>query len=241
VILEDPVAEADRLLTAAEMTRVQVRMVGGVAVNMRCPSIRTLDSPRTYRDLDLCGRCRDTKRIEQLLETLGYAPSRRFNVLNAGERLLFDDPAHGKHVDVFLDVMRMCHDLDLRDRLTLDAQTLPLADLLLSKLQIVEMTERDMLDVLALLNDHALREREEACINLARVREVCAGDWGWWRTAMDNLEKIAVRGDGWAAQAPQRVQELRDFLIEVPKSASWRLRATVGNRKRWYELPEEVR
>ncbi len=161
-------------------------------------------------------------------------------MLNGGERLIFDDPAQGRHVDVFLDVLRMCHDLDFRRRLNLDAQTLPLADLLLSKLQIVEMTERDALDTLAILRDQTLRDGDEAGINLRRLAEVCGGDWGWWRTTGDNLEKLSVRSAGFA-DCREQVLRLRQFLRDVPKSPRWRARAVIGDRKRWYELPEEVR
>ncbi len=133
----------------------------------------------------------------------------------------------------------MCHDLDFRRRLTLNAQTLPLADLLLSKLQIIEMTDRDVLDTLAILRDQPLQAGEEG-INLHRLAEVCGGDWGWWRTSSANLEKLSARSDG-ALECRDQIVRLRQFLRDLPKSPRWRARAIIGDRKRWYELPEEVR
>jgi hypothetical protein len=120
----------------------------------------------------------------------------------------------------------MCHTLDFRRRLTLDAQTLPVADLLISKLQI--------------LRDQPLQTGDKAGINLHRLAEVCGGDWGWWRTTSANLEKLSARSDG-DVDCRDQILRLREFLRDVPKSPRWRARAVIGDRKRWYQLPEEVR
>ncbi len=162
-------------------------------------------------------------------------------MLNGGERLIFDDPAHQRHVDVFLDVLRMCHTLDFRRRLTLDAQTLPVADLLLSKLQIIEMTERDVLDTLAILRDQPMQLSDDVGISLQRLTEVCGGDWGWWRTSRATLEKLSARSDDDPLECRDQILRLREFLRDAPKSPRWRARAIIGEHKRWYGLPEEVR
>jgi hypothetical protein len=130
--------------------------------------------------------------------------------------------------------------------------TLPPADLLLSKLQIVEQTDRDAQDVLALLADHELAEDDRDGIGLPRIRQVCGNDWGWWRTVDDNLGRLIARWKGPAApdgsapvtalaRACDRAQALRAALAATPKSMGWRARAAVGPRIRWYDLPEEVR
>ncbi len=134
----------------------------------------------------------------------------------------------------------MCHDLAFSRRLVLNPQTLPAADLLLSKLQIVEMTDRDVLDTLAILSDQPMSEGDEAGINLHRVAQVCGGDWGWWRTTTVNLEKVTTWVGG-LGEGREPAVRLRRFLDDVPKSPRWRARAILGDRKRWYDLPEEVR
>ena len=197
--------------------------------------------------------------IARLMAGLGYGASTGFNALNGAERMLFHDPG-GRRVDVFIDTLRMCHELPFRQRLTAWPLTLSPADLLLSKLQIVEFTDRDAQDVLALLADHPLSEADGEGIDVRRIREVCATDWGWWRTVDDNLAGLITRwemasatggaGAGAAdagapteasSRALERARDLQARLAAAPKSVGWRLRAVVGPRLRWYDSPEEVR
>lgn len=240
----DPIEEARRILREAEAVGVLLRAIGGVAIALRSPSVAELEPPRTYHDIDLAGRGGSTPAIDALFASLGYEAADRFNKLNGSERLLFHDPG-GRRVDVFVDRLRMCHTLELADRLTIDPLTLTPADLLLSKLQIVEMTPRDVQDILALLTDHPLVEVQGKGIDLGRIRSVCASDWAWWRTVTGSLGTLR---NGWLRAASERERAaaesaavlLRD-LREAPKSAAWHARSWLGERKRWYELPEEVR
>lgn len=246
--LADPVEEARRILAAAEARRFPLRAIGGIAVALRAPSVRGLLPPRTYHDLDLAARP-PRARLEALFTELGYEPSSRFNTMNGSERLLFHDRS-GRRVDVFIDTLRMCHVLPFGSRLELEPATLPLADLVLSKLQIVESTDRDRQDLAALFADHALTDGPGG-IDRQRIIHVCARDWGWWRTVDANLERLTTT---WRAaeggpedpgrilgRAASRADALRADLAAAPKSTRWHLRATVGERLRWYEEPEEIR
>jgi len=248
-VLPDLVDETRRILAAADTTHVPLRAVGGVAIALRAPSIARLHPARQYHDIDLAAAAPRAP-IERLLTDLGYVPARRFNTLNGAERLLFHDESD-RRIDVFLDRIRMCHELSFRHRLERDALTLPLADLALTKLQIVELTVRDAQDLAALLADHELTE-DDAGIAMGRIAEVCASDWGWWKSVDDNLRRLV---DRWRAEAigrseveaqvlgtaAARALVLRDRLIAAPKSMAWRLRAAIGDRVRWYDEPEEVR
>jgi hypothetical protein len=244
----DPVDETRRILRAADDSGVPVRAVGGVAVAISAPSIRLLSPTRTYHDIDLVGRAPRAP-IERLLGDLGYAASKRFNTLNGSDRLLFHD-AGGRRVDVFLDVLRMCHELPFGDRLMVAPLTLPPADLLLTKLQIVELTDRDADDIAAVLTDHDLTDDDRG-ISVARIEAVCGADWGWWKTVDDNLGRLIERwgraavekpGDGpLMSTAVARAGGLRSRLATVSTTLSWRLRALVGERMRWYDQPEEIR
>lgn len=251
-ILADPVAEAARILRTAEARGVVVRMVGGIAIRMRAPSIAGLLPRRDYHDLDLAGPAGSAARLTELLGELGYDASRRFNTMNGHERLLYWDPVNGRRVDVFLDVLRMCHELQFRERLTVDPATLPLADLLLTKLQIVQLTERDGQDVCALLADHALADDDAGGIATPRILALCSADWGWWRTVTGNLDQLVAEWRDQAAAGPpgqrdvleraaDRAADLRHRLDAAPKTTRWRIRAAIGERRPWYELPEEIR
>lgn len=248
-VLPDPVDEARRILAAADAVRVPLRAVGGVAIALRAPSVQRLHPPRTYHDIDLAAAAPRAP-IERLLTDIGYVPARRFNTLNGAERLLFHDQSD-RRIDVFLDRIRMCHELSFRHRLERDALTLPLADLALTKLQIVELTVRDTQDLAALLADHELTE-DDAGISMRRIVEVCANDWGWWKSVDDNLRRLVERWRAEAIGRPEaeaqvlgtaaaRALVLRYRLIASPKSMAWRVRGAVGDRVRWYDEPEEVR
>jgi hypothetical protein len=243
-VLQDPVEESRRILAAAEERGLLLRAVGGIAVALRAPSVRQLDPPRTYHDIDFATRGGSTPAVSDAFVALGYRASERFNKLNGSERLLFHDPG-GRRIDVFVDRLRMCHTLEFGDRLGQEPLTVTLADLALSKLQIVEMTARDGQDLLALFADHPLVDARGDGIDTERIVAVCSTDWSWWRTVTDNLRTLR---DRWTAGqsalerlAAQRAISLDQLLDEAPKSLAWRMRARLGAHKRWYDLPEEVR
>jgi hypothetical protein len=250
LILGDPVTETRRILQAAEATAVPLRAVGGVAIALIAPSIVRLDPPRVYHDIDLVAPS-GTPAVGRLLVDLGYQAARRFNTLKGSERLLFHDN-DGRRIDVFIDTLRMCHTLEFRRRISLQPMTLPAVDLLLSKLQIVELTDRDAQDVAALLADHPLTTSDGDGIDMRRMREICGNDWGWWRTVDGNLGRLAERwvaaraaadldGSQVLGTALVRGNELRQTLASLPKSARWTMRAVIGARLRWYDEPEEIR
>lgn len=240
----DPVLEGGRIADAAAARQVPVRLTGGVAVARRCPSAAGPPLARVYKDIDVVtvGGGRDA--TVALLESLGYEADREFNTLHGSRRLFFWDPTNGRQLDVFVDEAQLCHRIDFRSRLELDAQTLPLADLLLMKLQVVETNEKDLIDICAILSDHDLTE-DESGVNVAYLADLAAGDWGLWRT----LGMVAERAEDFARElagfergelVAARLEGLRRRLEEAPKSRGWKMRARIGDRKRWYELPEEV-
>jgi hypothetical protein len=246
----DPVAEADAILQEAERAGVLLRATGGVAVALLSPSARRRPLRRDYQDIDFFGLSRDAEVLGAFFAGLGYAPEEEFNVLHGQRRLFFREPQGRWEADVFLDRIEMCHQLDLRDRLAGHARTLSPADLLLSKLQVIETNEKDLQDALALLGDHELGEGPGA-ISLERIDELCLNDWGWWRTVMlvgERVREAAERMSRGAdaevtetlAAAARRLEVLLVHLDEAPKSRRWKLRARIGERKRWYETPEDI-
>jgi hypothetical protein len=244
-ILEDIVAEGERLLALADEASVDLRLLGGVAVRLHAPDVpAALD--RQYKDLDFAIPKRASAPLDQLLRNAGYTPHVSFNAMHARERALFFDDDHGRQVDVFVDSFRMCHAIPLADRFDVEKGTVPLAELLLTKLQIIELNEKDVRDTVLLLYGHEVAEHDDDAVNCARIATLCASDWGLWRTITANLERCREHvadydlSDGHREQIAARVGQILDRVEAQPKSRGWKLRAKVGERKRWYDLPEEV-
>ena len=244
-ILPGVVDEAERLLDQAQRDGTTLALLGGVAVRLHARQIPPcLD--REYKDIDFAvpkGRGGDADR---LLRAGGYEPEITFNAMMGKERMLFHDTAHGRQVDVFVGSFRMCHQIPFGNRLVAGERTVPLAELLLTKLQIIELNEKDVRDTLLLFHGHEVADHDDDAVNGARVAELCAGDWGLWRTITGNLTRCREHlGDyelpeGDAERIGQRLDTVMARIDEAPKSRGWKLRARIGERKRWYELPEEV-
>jgi hypothetical protein len=242
--LEDTTAEAARLAEAARAAGLPLVLIGGVAIWMRCPSARSGPLTRSYGDIDFAGRSSDRRAITAFIEEHGYTADRMFNAIHGATRLNYHDPVHGRPIDVLLDRFVMAHELDLRGALGTGALTLPLADLLLTKLQVVNLNRKDLVDILALLLDHPLGAGE---IDVDRILEVTRSDWGFEHTIHRTLttlrEQIAEFELDVAAVGviSERAAELDATLDAAPKTLAWKMRARVGERVRWYQEPEEAR
>lgn len=239
----DIIEEARRVTTAAAQDRVALKLTGGLGIYFHAPTAREAPFRREYRDLDFISLSVQRTAVQALLERLRYEPDRPFNTLQGLRRLRYWDPLHDRQVDVFLDEFRMCHTIDLRDRLHRPEGVLAPADLLLTKMQIVELNMKDLTDVVALFLDHPVGEGDGEVINAAYVAGLLARDWGLFRTLQLNAERIqTVR-----SQLPvptdaagARLAALWRVIEAHPKPPSWRLRARIGDRLRWYDVPEEA-
>jgi hypothetical protein len=240
--------EAKRILDKAKQGGIILRLLGGVAVKYHCPSATHRSLQRSYPDLDFFGRGKQGQEIRNLFLGLGYEPNQRFNALHGATRLIFEDAKNQRVVDIFLDVFRMCHTLHLGDRLTLDDYTISISDLLLTKLQVVEINEKDIRDLIAILNDHDVVERiasvDKEVIDAGYIASLCADDWGLCKTISLTLNKLLMFLSKYELEpeAKQilstRINKLLHSIQIVPKSFKWKLRDKVGEKKRWYDLPE---
>lgn len=234
------------IIDAAREQGLTIRVIGGVAVRLRAPSALHRSLQRPYGDIDMVGKLKEAQKYGSLLEGLGFEPNRPFNILNGSSYLRFDHAAHAVHVDIFLDKLEMCHSLRLLNRLDIDDFTLSLSDLLLTKLQIVHLTEKDIRDVVALLLDHPVEDpsQDTDTVDADRIATICAADWGWYRTVTGNLARCRnwvdryLDGDN-KTIAIERIDALRDAIDAAPKSVKWKLRAKLGDKVKWYELPED--
>lgn len=241
---EDFMANMNVILASAKENGVILRLIGSIATRLHSPSARSQVIPRALTDIDFVGYSWQSKKVETLLQKLGYAGDDEFNMLHGSERLLFLGK-NGLHIDVFFDVLTMSHRLDLRGRLELDYPTISLTDLLMTKLQIVELNEKDVKDMICLLNDHDFADFDQPeKINSKYIADLCSKDWGVYKTFTMNLNRILAHLDKLGSDEKMRTRVadqckvLLNQIEQVPKGAKWKMRARVGEKKRWYELPE---
>jgi hypothetical protein len=242
--LEDPIAEAGRIASAASAARVGVKLMGGAGIHLHSPSAHRPPLKRKYGDLDYAMPKRDRKAVLAFFPSLGYEANERFNLMQGDSRLYFFDNEHGRQVDVFIDAIRMSHVIDLRGRLDFEGPCASPSDLLLSKLQIYEVNRKDLVDLTALLLDHPIAPRRDEAIDPEYIARLTAEDWGFYRTLQMNIEKLDSTLDELDVDRElvrSRLAEIWKAIEAQAKSLRWKLRAQVGDRVRWYELPEEVR
>jgi hypothetical protein len=240
-------AEGRRLLQEAATRGLDLRLLGGIAIWARSSNGARNMLGRDYPDIDLAARKKQSRPLRHLLEELGYEPERTFNATHGARRLLYYAPDRSYHVDVFLDDLGMSHNLDLARHLTDEELTVPAAELLLSKLQIAELNRKDAADAAMLLLEHDVADEDgPRRLNVRRVASLLAADWGLYTTATDNLARVRqllpelLPDDEPRRIAEARIDELLLRLEDAPKTRAWKLRAMIGRRKRWYEVPEEI-
>ncbi len=242
---DDPLPEAVMLARGATEAGLPLKLFGGLAVRVLCPGF----PPRLRggQDIDFACLSRGRAKVVAYLEQNGCQPDRRFNNLN-GDRQMYFTSRSGRPVDVIVDRLSMCHTLDFRGSFGRLPMTLDVVDLLLSKLQIVELNEKDVRDVLQLLAAMPVGGNAAPSLDTDRYRTLLGADWGWWRTVTGNLAKLPALVAQRPALAPPnppldpiaQSRRLLELAESAPKTVKWRLRSNVGERMRWYELPEEV-
>jgi hypothetical protein len=245
-IRSDIVDEAARVSAAAIAADVPVRLIGGLAIRLHTRNELPVALARDYQDIDLVTTSKGGKRTLKLLAELGYTGNDRFNAINAGHRAVVYDMAHGRQVDVFIGEFEMCHKLDLASRLGVDTQTVPLAELLLTKLQVVRLNRKDLVDIVTLLYEHDVGDHDDDTINAALIARLLSSDWGLWRTSRGTIETAQARladlklDPAGEQRVRERLERLWRYIEDEPKSLRWRSRARIGDRARWYEEPEEI-
>jgi len=243
---EDPLTDAMRIARGAVEAGVGLKLLGGLGVRVVCPDY----PPRLRRDQDIDFAClsKERKAVAAHLEKAGCEPDRRFNNLNGDRQMYFTAPS-GRPIDVMVDRLTMCHTLDFRPSFRKLPYTVDVVDLLLSKLQIVELNEKDARDIVQLLSCMPIaRAGDGLAIDSDRFCSVLSADWGWWRTVTGNLnrmpkllsERPQLAQPGMSFDPAAQAARLLELADSAPKSMKWKMRAGIGEKVRWYELPEEV-
>jgi len=241
--------ELKRILTASEKAGLTLRVIGSLAFQMHCPRYGYFQQAlgRAYTDIDFAAYRKQTKEINILMAGLGYAEDREVFIVSEGDRAIYNNPQNGLHVDVFYDKLDFCHVIHWNGRLEVDNPTIPLAEMVLEKMQIVKINEKDVIDTIMLLMEHPLGKEDREIINIERISALCAQEWGLWRTTTMNLDKVKQLAMGY----PQLTDEQKRHVVsqvdsaiqridKEPKSLAWRLRARVGDRVKWYKEVDEV-
>ncbi|MDV3244521.1 MAG: nucleotidyltransferase family protein [Nitrososphaerales archaeon] len=232
---------AVQIIDLAETRGVRLRLLGGLAFKRLCPSAYETRYYRENKDIDLMGRRGDSRVVVKIMETLGYRPREMFNRLSMGKRLIYYDLVNRRRVDIFLDEFEMCHKFNFKDSLEPRTYTLPITELVMTKLQVVEKTEKEYLDLIAAFHDFDVTN-DHGEIEGDRIAEACARDWGVYTTFGKSLGALkqwaeTLASDDRSVIVP-RIETLIGMIEARPKGLPWKMRARIGEKARWYEIPE---
>lgn len=251
-ILEDFYSERTRILNALKdepYEHIIMRLIGALAFRTHCPQYGYLQDElgRKFTDFDFASYPRYARGITKVLSELGYQEDKPVTQLFGERRMLFHDPVFGRHIDVFFNALEFSHHLSFVGRLEVEQVTLPLAELMLEKMQIVQINEKDLIDALMLLREHPIGDIDQETINAGLIARTLANDWGLWRTVTGNLkllEEILSRYDRLNEEdrnvIRSRIHELQARIDTAPKTLRWRTRARIGEKVKWYKDVEEL-
>jgi hypothetical protein len=245
------IAESLRIVKEGEKRKIPLRLMGGFAIRLHCPNsehiYELLDRKPAY-DLDFVTYSKHRPLIKKLFADLEYAPMASMALLfdTGRNRAVYKDEKHNRSVDIFFDKLEMCHVIEFKDRLELDYPTISLADLLLQKIQICEINEKDIKDIMILLREHQVGATDQETVNINYIAKTLSKDWGFWYSSINNLKKTRAFlaeykiPDEGRKDVETKIDTTLKVLEEEPKSAQWKLRSKIGTRKRWYTDVEEL-
>lgn len=251
-IQEDFYSERSRILTALEQpenSHMIMRLIGALAFRTHCQEFGYIQDAlgRVFTDIDFASYPRFTKDIQRLLTRLGYEEDKMVTRLFGDSRMLFHDPKFGRHIDIFFDRLDFCHVLPLIGRLEVETLTLPLAELLIEKMQIVKLNEKDLIDTIMLLREHPIGDTDHETINATVICKLVRNDWGLWKTLMVNLISVSSVLESYPQLTEkdrevvrERVANLQKRVTNSPKSLKWKFRNMIGDRVKWYKEVEEL-
>lgn len=232
------------LVDRAREAGIELRILGSLAYRLHCPvNIVVFDEmKRDLTDVDFAASGRQRKDVRTFFEGLGYVIDQDLLVTTEGARFAFTEPETGMIVDVFFDELNFCHPIPLRDRLSLDYPTITPTDLLLEKLQIVEINPKDIKDSIVLLLEHPLESDQPDSVDGTYIAQLLSADWGFYYTVTQNLDHLrrelsSAQGltSEQARLVRERIDALADQVENAPKTWKWKLRARIGPRVKWYQ------
>jgi hypothetical protein len=242
--------EAFRIMEEAEKHGIILRLLGSVAIKLHCPNFSDLytQANRPLTDLDFMTYGQFNSSLREFFENLGYTTDERIlRYFGRYRHIYHSNKVEGLHVDIFFDQLSFCHPINFKGRLEIDNPTIPLAELLLEKMQIVEINEKDLKDTVILLREHQIGSSSSDEIDGKYVAKTLSNDWGFYYTLTTNLNKVEqyLKDFSQLTEADrqvisQRLDDVRQLIEAEPKSLKWKLREKVGTKVRWYREVEEV-
>lgn len=243
------IEQAYKILDQADKRNLTLRLLGALAFHVRCPQFNYIhkETQRFFTDIDFMAYGEQMGEIEQMFRDMGYVEDLRIKSVPGLRRSIFFNQNHGWHTDVFYDVLEFSHEINLRGRLDLDHPTISLVDLLLEKMQIAQINEKDIIDTLILLREHDVSHLDDNGIRIDYLAQTCKADWGLWRTVTNNLTKVNQLADKYDVLTAgdrqiirERLQSIVTRIDEEPPTLRWRLRSRIGERVKWYRDVDEV-
>jgi hypothetical protein len=242
---EQFVAEAMDIVQRMKEANIPLRIMAGCAVRIHCPAHAQLQKrmQRNIRDIDFVTLRKYEKPLAVQLRKLGFTPE---FVKFGMDRGVYENKARGIILDTFYDRLNMCHPIEFVDRLENDFPTISLADLVLQKLQIIEINERDVKDIIVLFLEHEVGETDNEIIDGKYIARLISDDWGFYHTVTENIKKstslvlkynMLTSGELEAFQT--RIGQLLSLIQATPKSFKWKMREKIGTKMIWYNDVEE--
>ncbi len=243
--------EVKRIVNAGNSAGLTLRLLGSLAFHHHSPQYGYLQAKlgRAYTDIDFAAYGKQAAQIRKWMPAaLGYKEDPEVFINTEGQRMIFEHPGNGLHVDIFVDKLDFCHTIYWNGRLEKDSPTIPLAEMVLEKMQIVTLYEKDGSDTIMILLDQPWGPDDDETINLPYIAKLCAADWGLWRTTTMNLDKVrrlaqnyAALGDAEKTKVSAQVEHALSAINAEPKSFAWKVREKVGDKVKWYKDVEEVK
>lgn len=235
--------EALRIIKNAQAKDAVLRAMGATAIRIHCPNFTGLHKSlgRELTDLDVVGYGKQAGGFTKLMLSIGYEQRMLQPFYRQENRQIYIDNFNKRVVDVFYDKVVMCHTIDFRGRLEADFPTIPLAELLLTKMQIVQFTEKDLKDTVVLLREHEIGDNDKETINCSHIADIMSDDWEFYYTTTTNLQKVEKLMAGLPSMSDEdkadvsgKIRKISEYIENQPKSFRWKMRAKIGTKKKWY-------
>jgi hypothetical protein len=227
---EEYLNEAHRLIEEAQKQGLILRVMGPIALHIDLYRSMERLGDRVFTDIDYASYGKNRNKIVPFFEKQGYELEKRAAMMSGGDRhIYFGDCI--PMIDVFFDKLDYNHPINYQGRLEIHPYCVSLPDLLLQKLQIVKINDKDLKDAMLLLLAAPIGDIGNNKINATYIAKIMADDWGFYYTSIMNLNKVQAAVNG--------IKEKAETIIKTielePKSGRWKGRAKTGISKIWYK------
>lgn len=239
-------SEARRLIEEAQKQKMVLRVMGPIALHYYFPDYvdlyRRMErlGERVFTDIDFASYGKHRGSLVSFFAKEGYDIEKRALLIAGNERHIY----FGERIpmiDVFYDKLSYNHPIQYKGRLEIHPHCVSLTDLLLQKLQIVQINDKDLKDVMLLFLAANVSNNDSDGINAKYIAKIMSDDWGFYYTSTMNLEKVKghlvnvkVLDETQRSTICQKADQIIQIIEAEPKSGGWKRRAQAGTKKIWY-------